>query len=56
LAIMYGALQASYMKAIDEEDEQQINQAHEAAKENLEKLLGVPIDKIKINLAGLQLK
>ncbi len=56
LAIMAGVLRANYLKAIDAEDEQQINQSHEAAKEGLEKLLGVPIDKIKFNLSGLQLQ
>jgi len=56
LTIMSGVLHAGYLKAIDDEDERLINQAHEAAKENLEKLLGVPIDKIKINLAGLHLQ
>jgi hypothetical protein len=56
LAIMYGVLQASYLKAIDEEDENLIKQAHETAKESLEQLLGVPMAKIKINYAGLQLQ
>jgi hypothetical protein len=56
LVIMAGVVNAAYLKAIDAEDEQLINQAHVAAKGNLEKLLGVPIDRIKINLAGLQLK
>ena len=56
LAITLGVVYEGYMKAIEDEDEQLIKQAHEAAKENLEKLLGVPIDKIKINLSGLQLK
>jgi hypothetical protein len=56
LVIMLGVVYEGYMKAIDDEDERLINQAHEAAKQNLEKLLGVPIDKIKINLAGLHLQ
>jgi len=56
LAIMYGVLQASYLKAIDEEDENLINQAHETAKQSLEQLLGVPMAKIKINYAGLQIQ
>jgi hypothetical protein len=56
LAITYGVLRTSYLKAIDDEDERLINQAHEGARQNLEKLLGVSIDKIKINLSGLQLK
>ncbi len=56
LAIMLGVLQANYLKAIDDEDEKLIEQAHEAAKQGLEKLLGVPMNKIKINYAGLQLQ
>ncbi|HXH70099.1 MAG TPA: DUF6683 family protein, partial [Pyrinomonadaceae bacterium] len=56
LAIMLGVVQAGYLKAIDEEDENLIKQAHEAAKESLEQLLGVPMAKIKINYTGLQLQ
>jgi len=56
LAIMLGIVYDGYMKAIDAEDEQLIKQAHQTAKEGLEKLLGVPMDKIKINYAGLQLQ
>lgn len=56
LVIMSGVVDAGYLKAIEEEDEQLIKQAHEMAKEGLEKLLGVPIDKIKINLSGLRLQ
>jgi hypothetical protein len=56
LVIMAGIVDAGYLKAIDAEDEQVIKQAHEMAKGNLEKLLGVPIDKIKINLSGLHLQ
>jgi len=56
LAIMLGVVYEGYMKGINAEDEKLIKQAHEAAKQGLESLLGVPIDKIKINYAGLQLK
>jgi len=56
MVITAGVVNDGYLKAIDAEDEQLIKQAHEMAKGNLEKLLGVPIDRIKINLAGLQLK
>jgi len=56
LVITAGIVDDGYRKAIDAEDEQLINQAHEMAKQNLEKLLGVPIDKIKINLSGLHLQ
>ena len=54
LAITYGVLQAGYLKAIDDEDEQAIEQAHKTAKENLESLLGVPIEKIMITNRGLK--
>ncbi len=47
---------AGYLKAIEEEDEQLLKDAHKVAKESLEQLLGVPIDKIKFNLSGMHLK
>ena len=56
LAITYGVVYEGYMKAIEAEDEKLIEQSHEAAKQGLEKLLGVPMNKIKINYAGLQLQ
>lgn len=56
LVITYSVTRVGYLKAIDEEDERLIKQAREAAKEGLEKLLGVPMNKIKINLSGLQLQ
>lgn len=56
LAIMCGAVQTGYLKAIDEEDEKSIREMHEAAKQSLEQLLGVPINKIKFSLSGLQLR
>lgn len=56
LAIMYGIVYASYMKAIDEEDEQLLREARSAAKSGLEELLGVSIEKIKINLSGMSLQ
>lgn len=56
LAIMYGVLQAKYLKAIDEEDGKSISEAHETAKQNLEGLLGVPVAKIRILIDGLHLQ
>ncbi len=56
LAIMSGITNAGYLKAIEEEDEQLLKDAHKVAKESLEQLLGVPIDKIKFNLSGMHLK
>lgn len=56
MAIMSGIVKVNYLKAIEDEDERQIQQAHEAAKAGLEKMLGVPINKIKFNPSGLQLQ
>lgn len=56
LAITYGVLQAGYLKAIDDEDERAIEQAHQTAKENIEKLIGVPIEKIKFSFNGLKIQ
>jgi len=56
MVIMAGVVNDGYLKAIDAEDERLIKQAHEMAKGNLEKLLGVPVNKIKINSSGLQLQ
>jgi hypothetical protein len=56
LAVVSGVVKTGYLKAIEDEDEKLIEQAHETAKQGLEKLLGVPIDKIKFNLSGLQLQ
>ncbi len=39
LVIKAGVVTDGYLKAIDDEDERLINQAHQSAKENLEKLL-----------------
>ncbi len=56
LVIMSGITNAGYLKAIEEEDEQLLNEARKVAKDSLEQLLGVPIDKIKFNLSGMHLK
>lgn len=47
-------MSVSYLKAVEDEDEQAIEQAHQTAKENLESLLGIPINKIMITNKGLQ--
>ena len=54
LAIKLGILSVSYLKAVEDEDEQAIEQAHKTAKENLEGLLGVPMNKIMITDRGLR--
>ena len=56
LVIMSGITNAGYLKAIETEDEQLLIEAHKVAKESLEQLLGVSIDKIKFNLSGMHLK
>jgi len=56
LVITCGIVQAAYDKAIANEDENLLNEAHKAAKNSLEELLGVSIDKIKFDLSGIHLK
>ena len=55
LAIMFGVNFASYMKGVGDGDEQLTEQSRQLAKEGLEKLLGVPIARIKITNKGLGL-
>jgi hypothetical protein len=54
LAILLGMNIAIYMQGINAEDDAMIDQAHQAARASLEKLIGVPIDRIKIGNAGLE--
>jgi hypothetical protein len=54
LAIMLGVNYSAYMKGVNAEDERLLAQARESAKENLEKLIGVPIAKIRIDASGLR--
>ena len=55
LAIMFGVNFAGYMKGVNDGDEQLTRQARQLAKEGLEKLLGVPVEQIKITNNGLEL-
>lgn len=55
LAIMFGVNFAGYMKGVNDGDDQLTEQARRLAKEGLEKLLGVPIEQIKISNNGLEL-
>jgi hypothetical protein len=55
MAILFGVNFAGYMKGINDGDEQLTEQARQMAKEGLEKLLGVPINRIKITNSGLEL-
>lgn len=56
LVITCGIVKAAYEKAIEDENEELLQEAHKSAKNSLEELLGVPIDKIKFNLSGMHLK
>jgi hypothetical protein len=54
LAIMFGANYVAYMNAVNSEDESRIEQARQTARVWLEKLIGVPAERIKIGNEGLQ--
>ena len=53
MAIMFGVNYAAYMRGVNAEDDRQIAQAREAARQSLEKLLGAPITQIKIDESGV---
>lgn len=53
LAIMLGMNLAMYMQGVNAEDEATIEKARQSARASLEKLIGAPIDRIKIGTAGL---
>ncbi len=53
LAIMLGMNIAVYMQGVNAEDEATIEKARQSARASLEKLIGAPIDRIKIGDAGL---
>lgn len=55
LAIMFGVNFAVYMQGIRNRDDALANQARQAARDGLEKLLGAPIDRIKITNGGLEI-
>lgn len=55
LAIMFGVNFAAYMQGIKTRDETLQNQARQAARDGLEKLLGASIDRIKITNSGLEI-
>lgn len=54
LAIMFGVNLTAYMKGVNSEDQNTIEQSHQMAKNYLEKLIGSPIDRIKIGDDGLR--
>ena len=53
LAIMMGVNYSTYMRGVNAEDERQIAQARQTARENLERVLGTPVDRIKIDERGV---
>jgi hypothetical protein len=54
LAIMLGVNLAMYMQGVNAENEPAMEQARQSARANLEKLIGAPIDAIKIGNGGLE--
>ena len=54
LAIMFGVNYTAYMKGVNGEDEGLMGQSRQAAKAHLEKLLGMPVERIKIGNEGLR--
>ena len=55
MAVMLGVNFEAYVKGLRENNEQLAGEARRMAKEGLEKLLGAPIDRIKITNNGLEL-
>jgi hypothetical protein len=55
LAIMFGVQYTAYMKGINSEDDRGIEEARRLAKQYLEKLLGLPVERIKIDNNGLRM-
>lgn len=53
LATLFGINFAMYMQGIDARDDRMAQQGRSMAREGLEKLLGVPIDSIRITSGGL---
>ena len=54
LAIMFGVTYSAYLKGVNNEDDRLIEQAHRSAQSSLERLIGAPIDRIKIDESGLR--
>lgn len=54
LAIMFGMNYAAYMQGINAENDQAIEQARASARLQLERLLGMPADRIKIDDTGVR--
>jgi hypothetical protein len=55
MAIMFGVNYAAYMNGINAENEAATEQARQMARQGLEKLLGVPVGRIRVTNSGLEL-
>jgi len=54
LAIMFGMNYTAYMRGVNAEDEKVMSQARETARTHLERLLGAPIARIRIDDTGVR--
>jgi hypothetical protein len=54
LAIMMGVNYSTYMRGIEAGDERLLREARDGARQNLERLLGIPVDQLKIGSRGLE--
>lgn len=54
LAIMLGVNYAMYMRGIETGDEKLLAQARETARQNVERVLGLPMAKVKIDDSGIR--
>jgi hypothetical protein len=53
LVIMFGVNYTAYIKGVNSEDERLIGQARQTAKGYLERVIGVPVERIRISNEGL---
>ncbi|MBK8057055.1 MAG: hypothetical protein IPK33_03960 [Gemmatimonadetes bacterium] len=54
LAIMMGVNYSTYMRGVETGDDRLLQEARQGARQNLERLLGLPVDRIKIGSKGLE--
>jgi hypothetical protein len=54
LAIMMGVNYSTYMRGVESGDERLLREARDGARQNLERLLGIPVDRIRIGSRGLE--
>ena len=51
---MMGVNYSTYMRGVETGDDRLLQEARQGARQNLERLLGVPVDRIKIGSKGLE--